>query len=369
MADFIVVTSEMEKDLVEKSLNVSIPCYAIGHTMETDFKSSMRYNDRNGILFIGSFNKQMYYNGDAIWYFLKNIFPLVLKLAPAPIPLLIAGRDIPQFLQDMVRNTTSLTNFVSFMDSPHDITQLHDKARLFIAPHLYGAGVQYKLSEVMSAGLPTVMSLDSAKNFGIPQNSRVSCVGVNDTSFANCVVNLYNNEQSWSEVAWNARNFIQQTHDRRLITKTWNNIFQKATEMVERKKRCSNGCPSEVIRLCRKGELTYFLRYPGVKKAVKKKEIPSAYEHWKQYGKYEGKKYECEKKSVCMTKCIANGILSNKADIEIKKCEEGEVYYFLKYPEVKNAVEQGIFNSAHEHWKNHGYKESRIYPCTIVNPK
>merc|ERR1712232_119 len=99
----------------------------------------------------------------------------VLNEAPSPIHLTIAGREIP----DEVRRFTKkngLNQFVKYVDSPKEVVTLYKKARILIAPHLYGAGVQYKLSEAFDYGIPTVMSKFSAASFRISEESDITCV-------------------------------------------------------------------------------------------------------------------------------------------------------------------------------------------------
>ena len=76
----------------------SAPVFVIGHTMKLNPTVSS-FEDRSGILFVAAFHGSMYYNGDAIWYFLQHVYPLVLKDAAETIPLVIAGRGIPDHLR------------------------------------------------------------------------------------------------------------------------------------------------------------------------------------------------------------------------------------------------------------------------------
>ena len=103
------------------------------------------YSTRDGILFVASFLKNdMYYNGDAMYHFLQEVYPLILEDLPT-MPLTIVGRDIPQVLYDYVMNNIRLDRLVTFLESPKDISNLYDHTRLLVAPHLYGSGIQYKV--------------------------------------------------------------------------------------------------------------------------------------------------------------------------------------------------------------------------------
>ncbi len=143
MADFAIPVSEVEKDIVIKNTK-NINVETIGAIMTVKNHTRPTFHEREGILYLASFHGSLYYNGDAIWHFLESIYPLVLQEAAKPIPLTIAGRSIPTEIREFVRRK-KLQKFVTFRESPHNIMSLYSNSRLFIAPHLYGAGLQYKV--------------------------------------------------------------------------------------------------------------------------------------------------------------------------------------------------------------------------------
>ena len=77
---------------------------------------------------------------------MKEVYALVIKDALEPIPLTIAGRMIPQELKSFVETNVEISKFVSFVESPKSMRSLFDAHRILIAPHVYGAGIQYKVS-------------------------------------------------------------------------------------------------------------------------------------------------------------------------------------------------------------------------------
>lgn len=144
-ADFVVTVSERESKAVsELSPHLKGSIYTIGHVM--NLRSGKKgFENRKGILFVASFGNSMYYNGDAICYFLTKIYPLVVESAEIPFPLAIAGRNIPKQLRETVEKDKVIFPHVTFFESPKSLDELIDKSRIFIAPHLYGAGIQYKV--------------------------------------------------------------------------------------------------------------------------------------------------------------------------------------------------------------------------------
>ena len=148
MADTVITVSEGEKKLIKLLSPADVNVKIIGHVMDVEQMTKTSFSKRNGILFLASFSKIMYYNGDAIWYFLQHIYPIVVELsAPNAVPpLTIAGRGIPHDLRQFAMMNKVIVKHVTFLESPPTIEHLFEKNRVFIAPHLYGAGIQYKVS-------------------------------------------------------------------------------------------------------------------------------------------------------------------------------------------------------------------------------
>ncbi len=147
MADTVITVSEKDRGTILESLP-GTQVYTVENVMSTKESSVAKkaFDQRIGILFIGSFYDNMYFNGDAVWYFLTEVYPAVLEESRSPIPFTIAGYIIPKDLRDLVENDKILSENVIFQESPSDIDELLNSARIFVAPHLYGTPVHYKVS-------------------------------------------------------------------------------------------------------------------------------------------------------------------------------------------------------------------------------
>jgi len=157
MPDIILAVSEGEKHFVRDYLNSQDkpslrekPVYSIGHIVEqsmVNVDSLPGFEERSGLLFVAALYSSMYYNGDAIWYFLKEVYPLIVQ-ENSEIDLTIAGRGIPEELKSFAEKHEGLDDrHVSFVESPESLDDLYNSAKIFIVPHLYGAGIQYKVRE------------------------------------------------------------------------------------------------------------------------------------------------------------------------------------------------------------------------------
>jgi Glycosyl transferases group 1 len=178
--DSFVTLSKVEYDIVlewmmsQRILNAQEKITMIGQATykpNTQLKPYDLYDKRSGILFVASFLQdgeesediatKMFYNGDAIWYFLRDLYPKIL-LQNSLLPLTIVGREIPQYLYNYVDNDRTFDNLVTFVESPRDLKSYYSRARVFIAPQLYGSGIPYKVRNTetrMSQRTSTELSL------------------------------------------------------------------------------------------------------------------------------------------------------------------------------------------------------------------
>jgi hypothetical protein len=124
----------------------------------------LSFQGRYSIAFLGAFHGNMYYNGDAIMWFIENVWPVIredLESAPlfiggivhiiqaALIPLLYAlfcflisiywimlGSEPPAALT--ARHSPYRDN-IYIRGHVNDLDAFHDVARVFVTPHQYGA--------------------------------------------------------------------------------------------------------------------------------------------------------------------------------------------------------------------------------------
>jgi len=93
-----------------------------------------------------------------------------------------------------------------------------------VAPHLYGAGIQYKLSEVMGYGLPSVVSELTAAGFALEDGQEV-LIGSSPSHYAQQVVDLYTHEALWKKLQTNMIRFIKLTHNENILVNSFTDIL------------------------------------------------------------------------------------------------------------------------------------------------
>ena len=299
MADTLIAVSQNEAEEIAKLLpdtNVKV----VGHVVDPKIsKTKQGFKKRKGILFIAAFNNVMYYNGDAIWYFLTKIYPLIIEEVKVPIPLTIAGRSIPEELFDLVAHTPKTAEHITFIESPPSIEELYENHRIFIAPHLYGAGIQFKISETIAMGVPVVMSELSASSFGFPEDTDTVCVGKNPQNFKDCVILVHNEKSKWEALQKEGFEFIDKTHNMRLIQSTWANMIREGYQTIKYVRRSGSQPQHDLFNTdfeypkkeCPEGEENYFYNYPDVKENILSGGFRSAFEHFTVTGSKEARNY------------------------------------------------------------------------------
>ena len=158
------------------------------HALKTRGKS---WSEREGLLFIGHLSHRP--NSDAIHYFMQEIFPLIRKSCPSLIFNIIGSNpsaEIKAYHSEQVR----------VMGYVPDIDPFFHSAHVFIAPLRFGAGVNGKIGEALSYGLPVVTTSIGAEGLGLV-HGRDAMIADNPLEFAEHVLEVYRNNELWQRLS------------------------------------------------------------------------------------------------------------------------------------------------------------------------
>ncbi len=121
-------------------------------------KSGHHYENNTHILFTG--NMDYAPNVDAVLFFVREIFPLILDKVPAA-KFIIAGQKPVAAVKALAAGNIEVTGFVP------DLTGVYRQAGIVVAPLRFGAGTQNKVLEAMAMGVPVVSMEVGFKGLGI----------------------------------------------------------------------------------------------------------------------------------------------------------------------------------------------------------
>ena len=149
IADVIIAVNEAEAAILQRQLNR--PVLTIGHYLPVR-PLGRNPTERSGLLFVGPLRGEELPNYDSLVWFLDHVWPRIRAVRPEET-LRIAGYIRPDAPVDPL-----LREGVTCLGPVPDLTAEYARARVFIAPTRFAAGVPFKVHEALSYGLPVVSS-------------------------------------------------------------------------------------------------------------------------------------------------------------------------------------------------------------------
>ena len=141
-------------------------------------------------------------NVDAACWLVKEIMPLVWKQIPYGVNVLIAGADPKPAVKALSGPRVTVSGRLD------DIRTAYASARMFVAPMRIGSGMQNKLLEAMSMGLPCITTTIAASPLGaIPWEDLL--VGDSAEEIADRIVKL-TIEETHDAIADGGYRFVQE---------------------------------------------------------------------------------------------------------------------------------------------------------------
>jgi sugar transferase (PEP-CTERM/EpsH1 system associated) len=157
--DGLTIISDTDSEAIPHKKNGEIRIVTNG--VDTDYFNTkhLTLNTKHySIVFTG--NMAYAPNVDAACWLVKEIMPLVWKQCPYGIKVLIAGADPKPAVKALAGPKVTVSGRLD------DIREAYAAASIFVAPMRIGSGMQNKLLEAMSMGLPCVTTSLAASPLG-----------------------------------------------------------------------------------------------------------------------------------------------------------------------------------------------------------
>jgi len=199
-ADIVVTVAEKEGEIIRKE-GVHPNVVVWGHTHDL-YVPATSFSERRDILFVGAFTHGHPPNTDAVLHFATTIFPRIREKLP-DCHFVVVGSQPSERIQKLALEHVTVTGFVE------DLKEYYEKCRVFVAPLRFGAGINYKLTEAMSYGIPSVISSVAAQGLNI-RDEREALIAWNDEEFAENVFRLYTDEALWRQIQRGAQRYIEE---------------------------------------------------------------------------------------------------------------------------------------------------------------
>ncbi|HPU28889.1 MAG TPA: glycosyltransferase [Syntrophorhabdaceae bacterium] len=215
LADRVWVVTDKDKEAVEQFLP-GIPIDIIPNIHER-IQINKIFEDTSDLLFVGNFNHPP--NRDAVFFFCKEIFPLIKKEL-RDVKLYIVGNNPQDDIRSLTCDDIIITGYVE------DLSPYLSKSRISVAPLRYGAGMKGKIGEALSWGLPVVTSSIGAEGMGLIDGIHVQ-IADNPHEFAEKVIRLYKDKELWLKLSEEGKKFIEENYSSEAVEKRLKEVFSE----------------------------------------------------------------------------------------------------------------------------------------------
>ncbi len=175
---------------------------------------------RDGLLFIGHYLHTP--NEDAVMYFMEDILPLIREALP-DLPFYVLGSSMTT---DFKRHQSRTTRMIGYVEDP---SSWFAKARVFVAPLRFGAGMKGKIGQSLALGLPVVTTSVGAEGMQLEHGKNV-LIADSPADFASAVLSLYRDVALWYTLAENGKAHMDAHFSYSAVRKRLADLFQGDNE-------------------------------------------------------------------------------------------------------------------------------------------
>ncbi|MDR1289973.1 MAG: glycosyltransferase family 4 protein, partial [Planctomycetaceae bacterium] len=172
------------------------------------------------IVYCGSMDA--FINQDAVMYFLREIFPLVLSKNPA-VEFQVIGREPPKWILDFRSDN------VSFTGSVKDVRPQLKEATLEVVPLRIAGGSRLKILEAFAAKIPVLSTTIGAEGLNIRPHENIELADT-PTEFAAKCIELLDNQTLRNKLIANARQTAEEQYDWNRISPLVESAWEQAIE-------------------------------------------------------------------------------------------------------------------------------------------
>jgi sugar transferase (PEP-CTERM/EpsH1 system associated) len=222
--DTLFVCSDVDRrHLQKRNVHENIQLFMNGFDSET-FKCDGAQPEKSRIVFTG--NMPYFPNRDGVLYFVKEIFPLVLRKIPEAT-FYVVGQNPSQEIRALHSNRIVVTGFVP------DIRKEYLKSAVNIAPIRFGSGTLNKVIEALALGVPTVAT--SLSIMGLPDKlKRYIFTADTPDQFAQKVVDVMTNRDAHAKLMQDAVGVVNSLLSWDAVVKGFEDYLSKRIELRRR---------------------------------------------------------------------------------------------------------------------------------------
>jgi polysaccharide biosynthesis protein PslH len=158
-------------------------------------------------------------NQEAVLWFLKNVWPELIKEIPQ-LELHIAGKNTPDSFYQLKNDNIIIHGFVN---SSSEFMQQHD---LMAVPLLSGGGMRVKIIEGMAQGKIIISSSIGAEGIHY-ENGKNILIADKPEDWVKMILDYFRNRQSYQHIGENARNLIKEEYSNEKVTSDYIEFYKE----------------------------------------------------------------------------------------------------------------------------------------------
>lgn len=220
--DRCVVVSEYDKEkLLSMYKNQKDNISVIPNGVDINyFKLRKKIRNNKSLLWIGGMRGP--YSSDAVNYFVREIFPLIINEIP-DLHVTFIGESPTSLLLNTAKHYNDNVKVLGFID---DVRSYLEECYIFIAPIRSGSGTKIKVLNALAFEKPVVTTTIGAE--GIYLTSGENCMIADDPhDFAKKTIFLLRNPEVAKRIGENGRKVIEKYYDWEIIGKNMNYLYNK----------------------------------------------------------------------------------------------------------------------------------------------
>ena len=178
------------------------------------FQARNRNKKKYDLVFVGNMSYPP--NVTAAVYLCEKILPIIEKKYKK-CSVLIGGTNPNNRVKKLETKNIFISGWVD------DIRDIYEAGHIFIAPMFIGTGLQNKLLEAMSMGIPCITT-DLANKALLADKSEIS-IANNADEFANASIEILKNKNRAEKLKFSGRKFVEEKYDWKKINSKLSKLF------------------------------------------------------------------------------------------------------------------------------------------------
>ena len=210
-ADVIWFASRVEKLLCESATQNTKPLFEVGHQVNNIARELIPFEQREGIVFLGSVPEPLSPNVDSIQLLLNEIIP-GLRASSIKEPFYFIGNIEVQEVEDEIKAyclKDENTHYLGLVDDPANALS---RAKVFVTPTRVAAGIPHKLTMPAEFGVPIVTSELIGQQIHTKDSFKY-CRTIDE--FIYNIKDLCSNESSWNKGSKEVLNYVRKELNRK----------------------------------------------------------------------------------------------------------------------------------------------------------